>query len=516
MISVTTADSAVTWRYAYKGFSQGIGECTAAIGCAIGQTLRKPPLRTTVLKNTGLLNQTGSYGDSLQTCNGVIHRDVEGSVFPKGMAENGGHLMLTTDRPDRVIIYESGDYDFQNTHGTGDNAGITHQFYKFYVSDNGFIALWGAGPFTYYPSRKKDKGPYSLSWNWFRANFNGKYWYTLGGYRMVRLFENDPELSMKVFLAEGTTLMLDKWPDGSTSGRQEYPSFDQTFTANAYSPNLSTLYRGARNLAMELPRYHIPVELEKALYAECVEGQNCFTSNGIAYAQDIGKVGDSIRAILALVADPTSPKQWASTWLSMRFSDRLTYQDSKELLGAIRGQLGRLMVGMSYKETHAHAAYSYSPEFSHLVRHFDISSNARLRCANESYNSLMTAVKKLMEWDVWPSLENTWDMIPLSFVVDWFGNLSTILANVDRLVYEQYLRVRIYERSDKIRIEFTEDAVAHAFGTSPDFLTGNVTGKYYTRWSAERPQLGILDGWSPSLPAPKNYVDSAALLVQML
>jgi hypothetical protein len=127
----------------------------------------------------------------------------------------------------------------------------------------------------------------------------------------------------------------------------------------------------------------------------------------------------------------------------------------------------------------------------------------------------MTAVKKLMEWDVWPSLENTWDMIPLSFVVDWFSNLSTILTNVDRLVYEQYLRVRIYERSDKIRVEFTDESIAHAFGTSPDFLIGNVTGKYYTRWSAERPQLGILDGWDPSLPAPKNYVDSAALLVQM-
>jgi len=361
-------------------------------------------------------------------------------------------------------------------------------------------------------------GPGSMYINYVSYNYDGRIWRRFrGGTTSVRLLTADPETSKVMLKSKLSEVMLDIWPNGSSSGSNNAGlNFNRSFIPKVFSPPLSTLYRGARRLCELIPRYRLPDDYEKQLYAECVEGQNCFTSNGIAYASDIGKVGDSVRALLALVADPTSPKQWASAWLSSRFSDRLTYQDSKELLGAIRGELGRLMVRMSYKETHSHCEYSHSPESSRLIKAYTISSNARLRCDNESYNSLMTAVKKFMEWDVWPSLENTWDMIPLSFVADWFINLSTILANVDRLVYEQYLRVRIYERSDKVRVIFTDDAVAHAFGTSPDFLIGNIVGKYYTRRPAERPQLGILDGWDPSLPAPKNYVDSAALLVQML
>jgi hypothetical protein len=521
MISVTVADSATPWRYAYKGISQGFAGLHAQ-GYAIGQTSKGPELRTTILRDTGLIQQTGSYGDSSQECHGVIHRDVEGSVFPNGMAENSGHLCLATADPNAVIIYESGDYDFVTPFPApspydSKNYCESHHYYKLYRSDKGFACLSAGGSFMIYSGSKGEYlGINSLSWNYASYNFDGKTWRRYkSGSKRVQLYRDDPELSKVVFELEGSTLLLDIWPNGSSSGRDARLTFNNVFTPKVYSPPLSKLYRGARTLSELIPRYHLPDDMQKQLYSECVEGQNCFTSNGIAYASDIGKIGDSIRALLALVADPTSPKQWASAWLSMRFSDRLTYQDSKELLGAIRGQLSRLMVGMSYKETHSSCSYSYMPNLSHLVKSFSIRGNARLRCDNESYNGLMTAVKKLMEWDVWPSLENTWDMIPLSFVADWFSNLSTILANVDRLVYEQYLRVRIYERSDKIRVEFTDESIAHAFGTSPDFLIGNVTGKYYTRWSAERPQLGILDGWDPSLPAPKNYVDSAALLVQM-
>jgi hypothetical protein len=126
----------------------------------------------------------------------------------------------------------------------------------------------------------------------------------------------------------------------------------------------------------------------------------------------------------------------------------------------------------------------------------------------------MASIKKLMEWDVWPTLENTWDLLPFSFVVDWFLHVSTLLSNIDRLVYEQYLRVCFYERSDKFWISITPEYAASAFGIDPARISCAIHGKVYYRRVSERPQLGILDGWSPTLPAPQNYVDSVALLVQ--
>lgn len=472
------------------------------------------PVSTRSIRGTGRLDQLWSYGDSVQINHGVVHRDVDGSVYPQGMAFNNGHPMMT-DANGGLYIVTSGTYEWVGDWSPYQRSSRPHYIVGAEITSKGAVFAYLSG--SVYEYNFKDKSINTkLSVNWTRFNFNGRYWYRSGGYRYeFRYPQNDIDAALEMARMYVNLAILSYWPDGSTTGNRFSPQYI-SYPCNRYSPDDSQLAAAARKLVLCMPRYSIPADLEKQLYAECVEGQNCFTSNGIAYAQDIGKVGDSIRSLLALVENPTSPKAWASTWLSMRFSDRLTYQDSKELLGAIRGQLGRLMVNMSYKETHGATSFAFSPQYSHLIQSYSIQSRARLRCDNESYSSLMSAVKKLMEWDVWPSLENTWDMIPLSFVVDWFTNISTILNNVDRLVYEQYLRVRFYERSDKILMEFKPEVVAEAFGTSSDFLIGNVVGKYYYRRQAERPQLGILDGWSPSLPAPKNYVDSAALLVQML
>lgn len=514
MLSIVTLSGATSWR-AYRETLFGWPSYTHLKGVAIGEAGKGPKMNTRVLRNTGVINQLWPYGDSSQVNHGVVHRDVDGMVYPNGLAMNGDNFLVGSEA-NGLYVFSTGDYHFVGEKSAGKRWSIPHYMMSAAVTSQGATFAYLSGSLYEYGFKDTSINT-RLSVNWTRINFgdNGR-WYRSGGYGYTFSYpQYDISTALSLAQAQLTLALLAHWPDGSRTGSSFTPSYT-TFSLPSYSPSEYALYKGARDLVLGMPRFSIPAELEKQLYAECVEGQNCFTSNGIAFAQDIGKVGDSIRTLLATVANPTSPKQWASMWLSMRFSDRLTYQDSKELLEAIRGQLGRLAVNMSYKETHAHTTYDFSPSASHRISSYSISSNARLRCDNESYSGLMSAVKKMMEWDVWPSLENTWDMIPLSFVADWFLNLSTILTNVDRLVYEQYLRVRFYERSDKIRVQYTDEAIADAFGTTKDFLLGNVTGRYYYRRQAERPQLGILDGWSPSLPAPKNYVDSAALLVQML
>lgn len=37
-----------------------------------------------------------------------------------------------------------------------------------------------------------------------------------------------------------------------------------------------------------------------------------------------------------------------------------------------------------------------------------------------------------MKWDLWPTLGNSWDLIPFSFVVDWFVDVESILERIDR------------------------------------------------------------------------------------
>jgi hypothetical protein len=518
MISVVLTDKPVTWQYEQYKTAGRTGTFPWTVYAARGKDSLAPPVRTVVLRDTGSIQDLGVYGDKSQTCHAVLHRDVDGVICPSGMAVQGGHNVLTPGT-NEILLYATGSYEFENVvPGPSDWSSRDLQsrvHCEFVNSSSGIACAWYYVIVYNYGCSDAHVGGVYLRWwsydfdsrNHYRRRSSGNTW-------IPETFADAAE-NLKFYSHKAVMKLLEIRPDGNVGSSTSVPGFNRKCTLPAFSPPVGSLAHGARTLRDLIPRYPLPENLEKELYAECVEGQNCFTSNGIAFASDIGKVGDSIRALLALVENPTSAKQWASTWLAMRFTDRLTYQDSKELLEGIRGELGRLAVALSYKETHSVRSYAYSPLHSTFVDSYAIVARARLRCENASYSDLMSAVKKMMEWDVWPSLENMWDMIPLSFVVDWFTNLSTILTNVDRLVYEQYLRVRIYERSDKLRVAFTPAALAYAFGTSPDSFNGSVTGRLYHRRSAERPQLGILDGWDPSLPAPKNFVDSAALLVQM-
>jgi hypothetical protein len=232
-----------------------------------------------------------------------------------------------------------------------------------------------------------------------------------------------------------------------------------------------------------------------------------FTSNGIAYAADLGKFGESLKATLALIADPKDPRSWAKAWLAQRYTDRLTIKDTFELLGAIRDKLYEAEKGLAFRESRAVCTGTSYSSLLHSQGTYTL--RGRLRCALESRNSLMTSIKKLMDWDVWPTLENTWDLIPLSFVVDWFLNISSILKNIDLMVYEQYLKVETFELSEKVTYPLDVDSLL------PGFSGDLVAARYSRQYRSTIPEVRVLDGWSPSLPSPKNFVDGAALLVCM-
>jgi hypothetical protein len=73
--------------------------------------------------------------------------------------------------------------------------------------------------------------------------------------------------------------------------------------------------------------------------------------------------------------------------------------------------------------------------------------------ADESFNGVMTTINNLMKWDAWPTLENTWDLIPLSFVVDWFLPVQDILGQIDAAVQAPYIKVESAYVSDKLVAE---------------------------------------------------------------
>jgi len=103
-----------------------------------------------------------------------------------------------------------------------------------------------------------------------------------------------------------------------------------------------------------------------------------------------------------------------------------------------------------------------------------------------------------------PGLGQTWDLIPFSFVVDWFTSFSGILRAVDWYFYQALLgiNVRVSSRKTKYEGQFYEDG-----------WSGNLNVSYYERVpSNRRPSLKELLPIPRSVPIA-NWVPAAAALV---
>lgn len=240
---------------------------------------------------------------------------------------------------------------------------------------------------------------------------------------------------------------------------------------------------------------------------DVIESINDFGGNALAYAGDLRSTGDSVRALLSLPKDLTNPKAWAKTWLSLHYGDRLTISDTHELLeGLRRALLHRQQYTLGRRRLEKSGTLHYLPSWTSNSS-YTISRTSTIVVVNTSYNGVMTAIENLMRWDAWPTLENVWDMIPLSFVVDWVLPVSDLLSQIDAAVEAPYLKTETQYVGERLESRCSLDR--------PSF-TGQVMLVTYSR----RRHNVLADvrpfDVAPSLPSFSvvNFVDTLALLGQ--
>jgi hypothetical protein len=197
-------------------------------------------------------------------------------------------------------------------------------------------------------------------------------------------------------------------------------------------------------------------------------------------------------------ADHPSVKSAASAWLSGRYGDRLSYHDTRDLLKAIQRRIrdGSRSIGRSRL---SHNGTYRDWQFSHT-------RTATVVAESDAGYVSLNAVNGLMRWDAWPTLDNTWDMIPLSFVVDWFLPISDFLGQLDAFIQAPYFNVSSSYVSDLLSVEFPY---------ASEYATGQVEYRLYYRYPHK-----VLDDIrpfdvTPSLPtfSPINLIDAIALTV---
>jgi hypothetical protein len=205
----------------------------------------------------------------------------------------------------------------------------------------------------------------------------------------------------------------------------------------------------------------------------------------------------NIRAALTdpvrLLKSVRSPKALADLWLSLRYGIRLTVGDSLDIAHSLMRKRNR--------QRHCYRLRGvFRTEDQTLIR-------CTLYADPYTQSGFASSVNILQAWDLFPSLSNVWDIIPYSFVIDWFVRVDDFLQDIDSNV--QYSTLNVF------RCLYTWKKEAQLQDPSVVGLIGCVQ---YTRFvrEARSKAYPTIPHFNGSLPSQTNVLDGAALIIQRL
>lgn len=192
--------------------------------------------------------------------------------------------------------------------------------------------------------------------------------------------------------------------------------------------------------------------------------------NSIAFLRDLMTLKDTLVPLLRLIREPMSPQAWANAWLSLRYGIRLTIMDLGQIIKAYD----------QWKKMPTRPFSTIRSRFtdeSTLLDGDPITLQVHQKVYYGSTPDVIdNIIDSLRKWDLFPSLENMWDLVPYSFVVDWFVNVTDVLKQIDLDVDLDRLPIQYVLYSSKIELKEGKPS------TSGHVLRQS-TVKYYRRWS---------------------------------
>lgn len=113
------------------------------------------------------------------------------------------------------------------------------------------------------------------------------------------------------------------------------------------------------------------------------------------------------------------------------------------------------------------------------------------------------------ETDLLPTFENIWDLIPYSFVSDWFVPIGDALAHREATSYMQTLPIEDVFLTTKV--EWDNDLEEY---TEHGFVHTEIRQKYYWRICTRELPLPRMQVDTPKGFSPKHWLESSAIILQ--
>lgn len=317
---------------------------------------------------------------------------------------------------------------------------------------------------------------------------------------------DDNHQFVKTALASASQALAGPLP--SEEGRTHALKFEKN--PRASRREIQLIQRLNSGMFSSPPNDEETITLWGELAQEAIKSMDILDFNGLMYLQEM----KNIRSLLPPIKDirkltSLNPKAFANVYLWLRYGVKLSIRDTKLLISKLPAIFS---MSQEFKDKKNRLRARANRTVYDGERDWKVSQSIRILCDSYPENLVKSGrvFDALYSLDLVPTLENIWDMIPYSFVVDWLIPVSSLLDNLDTRGRLQSFTIHACTRS----IRYESDR------TLKDTLTvmavGHVVDVHYKRMvSTSIPTYGLLNSLGDRNPgSTQRLLDGGALLLQ--
>jgi len=203
--------------------------------------------------------------------------------------------------------------------------------------------------------------------------------------------------------------------------------------------------------------YHIK-SLQQAAYLDALDKIPVLNDNTVSNVLEI------VSFLKGIILDHRVeiPRSLSSAWMAYRYSYTTTKLDVKEAVGFVHRTMGKDLFGKGF------SCYGSA---SDIIKGVPVTCRCRFDCKQKELDRLESIMSALYRYGLSPSFYIFWDMVPYSFIVDWFIPVGDILSGYDK--------THMYDR--------TYDFSNLWFSLSYDNDVNGTLCRAYTRWESSSP-----------------------------
>lgn len=211
------------------------------------------------------------------------------------------------------------------------------------------------------------------------------------------------------------------------------------------------------------------------LCQSCIDQLRFTNVNTLSYVSELREIKSLGEALIGAISK--NPKKIAQGYLAFHYGATLTVKDTQALAQAIIDAKKSIKDLQPWRTTQGSRTFTgtYGP-FSYTdTYHYKVSTTPQDLVG-------MEAVRLLDSWGFYPTPQRLWDMVPLSFVLDWFVKISDFLGRCDSDMLRGFYNVLAVCWSRKVVVDLP---VSLLFGEDLN-VSGSILVTSYNRVTSKK------------------------------